>query len=221
MSVEDLELPRTIINRVVKNALPENVLLQKDAKSALAKACTVFINYLTATANDLARQHNQKTVVASHIFNALETIEFDDFLPDLQQRYEFFHQYMQEKRTKVASKKKVQSQPGDGQGGPSHDDNDEGHEDSMDEDNGEKVVPQKRKSAGGSSSKAKVAKTEGARVSKSPDDEDEGGGAGSDDEVQNGPSDKAKMKFAFMSGGNQEASSSDDSSSSDGEDGSD
>ncbi len=65
-NIEELDLPRSNLMRVCKAAvrlsitevtaadvyagqLPDGVMVQKDAKMALAKAATTFINYLTAT----------------------------------------------------------------------------------------------------------------------------------------------------------------------------
>jgi len=45
----------------------------------MTKSATVFINYLTATANEFTRSTNKKILSASDIFSALETLEFDEF----------------------------------------------------------------------------------------------------------------------------------------------
>lgn len=47
-STNAYDLPRANVYRIVKNVLPEGVLLVNDAKIAFAKAAVVFIMYLTA-----------------------------------------------------------------------------------------------------------------------------------------------------------------------------
>lgn len=47
-SVEDLALPRTMIQRLAKGVLPPNTQIQKDALLAMSKSATVFVNYLTS-----------------------------------------------------------------------------------------------------------------------------------------------------------------------------
>ncbi|KAI9106216.1 histone-fold-containing protein [Phlyctochytrium arcticum] len=80
-SIDDLDLPRSILNRVIKNSLPEGAQVQKEAKAAMTKACTVFINYLTAAALDVTKQNDRKSLNANDILKALTILEFDAFLP--------------------------------------------------------------------------------------------------------------------------------------------
>ncbi|KAK5005069.1 hypothetical protein LTR39_006018, partial [Cryomyces antarcticus] len=48
LSVEDLSLPRSMIQRLSKGVLPPNTSIQKDALLALSKSATVFVNYLSS-----------------------------------------------------------------------------------------------------------------------------------------------------------------------------
>lgn len=48
MSVEDLNLPKSIVQRLAKGVLPPNTQIQKDALLAMSKGATVFVNYLTS-----------------------------------------------------------------------------------------------------------------------------------------------------------------------------
>jgi len=47
--IENFELPRALVTRIAKSAVPENVKLQKDTVLSLVKGATVFINYLGAS----------------------------------------------------------------------------------------------------------------------------------------------------------------------------
>ncbi|KAI8921374.1 histone-fold-containing protein [Powellomyces hirtus] len=97
-SIENLDLPRSIIGRVIKGALPEGAQVQKDAKAAITKACTVFINYLTATALDVTKHGDRKSINANDIFRALAILEFDQFLPMIKVAVQEFQQKAREKR---------------------------------------------------------------------------------------------------------------------------
>ena len=44
---EAMALPTAAIMRIVKSKLPDGVMINKDAKTAFAKACSVFILYIT------------------------------------------------------------------------------------------------------------------------------------------------------------------------------
>lgn len=48
LSVEDLNLPKSIVQRLAKGVLPPNTQIQKDALLAMSKSATVFVNYLTS-----------------------------------------------------------------------------------------------------------------------------------------------------------------------------
>jgi DNA polymerase epsilon subunit 3 len=50
--IENYELPKSIVTRIAKSAIPDNAKLQKEFVLALLKGSTVFINYL-------GKLHNQ------------------------------------------------------------------------------------------------------------------------------------------------------------------
>ncbi|KAG9084782.1 hypothetical protein FS749_004960 [Ceratobasidium sp. UAMH 11750] len=75
--IENYELPKALVTRIAKSAIPENAKLQKEALHALLKGSTVFINYLAATAHDLSRARGHKSVGAADVIKAIETIEFN------------------------------------------------------------------------------------------------------------------------------------------------
>jgi len=45
-AIDQFELPKSLVTRIAKSALPDNAKLQKDTVLALVKSSTVFINYL-------------------------------------------------------------------------------------------------------------------------------------------------------------------------------
>ncbi|KAF2422370.1 histone-fold-containing protein, partial [Tothia fuscella] len=84
MGVEEYNLPRTMIQRLSKGMLPPNTQIQKDALLAISKSATVFVNYLTAHANESAQRANKKTIQPKDVMDAIAEIEFDSFLPRLE-----------------------------------------------------------------------------------------------------------------------------------------
>lgn len=79
--IEELELPRALLARIVKAALPDGTLLQKDAKNAMSKASTIFVSYLTAAAIDVATSAKHKSLASDDVFQALHILDFDRFVP--------------------------------------------------------------------------------------------------------------------------------------------
>ncbi|KAF7320978.1 hypothetical protein HMN09_00184600 [Mycena chlorophos] len=82
--IENFELPKSIVTRIAKSVLPENVKMQKETVLSLVKGSTVFINYLGTFAHDVALSKQHKSISASDVLKALETIEFGDLVDKLQ-----------------------------------------------------------------------------------------------------------------------------------------
>ncbi|XP_008549733.1 DNA polymerase epsilon subunit 3 [Microplitis mediator] len=104
--LEDLNLPNAVVTRIIKEALPEGVTIGKEAKVAVAKAASIFILYLTTSANTVAKKTNRKTITGPDVLQAMEDIEFDRFVDSLQDALNNFRKSQKEK--KDASKKKNQ-----------------------------------------------------------------------------------------------------------------
>ncbi|KAI8054407.1 histone-fold-containing protein, partial [Syncephalis plumigaleata] len=97
-SIEDHDLPKAIMQRIIKSVLPEGAAVQRDAKTALSKACTVFINYLSATAHDAATDENRKIISANDVLAAMQTIELGDMVPQLEAELEAYKQLKQKRK---------------------------------------------------------------------------------------------------------------------------
>ncbi|XP_006456454.1 hypothetical protein AGABI2DRAFT_122350 [Agaricus bisporus var. bisporus H97] len=86
--IENFELPKSVVTKIAKSALPDGAKLQKDTVLALVKGSTVFINYLAATAHDVALSKQHKSISASDIFKALELVEFNHLSPMLESQFQ-------------------------------------------------------------------------------------------------------------------------------------
>ena len=69
LSVEDLNLPKSIVQRLAKGVLPPNTQIQKDALLAMSKGATVFVNYLTSQYVTL---HSPSTPSATELTSCAE-----------------------------------------------------------------------------------------------------------------------------------------------------
>ncbi|KAK1967234.1 hypothetical protein LY78DRAFT_656484 [Colletotrichum sublineola] len=109
LTVEDLNLPKSIITRLAKGVLPPNTQIQGNAVLAMSKSATVFINYLASHANEITVNANKKTVSAEDVFKALDEIEFGFLREPLEQEFAKYNQIQSAKRNnyrqKVAAKK--------------------------------------------------------------------------------------------------------------------
>ncbi|EFA01094.2 DNA polymerase epsilon subunit 3 isoform X2 [Tribolium castaneum] len=81
--LEDLNLPNMTVQKIIKDALPEHVSVGKDARSALSRAASIFVLYITSQATKEAQKVNRKTLLGQDILTALEELEFDEFVEPL------------------------------------------------------------------------------------------------------------------------------------------
>ncbi|VDK51583.1 unnamed protein product [Anisakis simplex] len=79
-AIEELRLPQTVISRLVKDALPPGIIVSKEARTAIARAASVFILHASTYAQDCAVANKRKTVTAADVLSAMKTLECDDLI---------------------------------------------------------------------------------------------------------------------------------------------
>lgn len=65
-----------------------------------------FFRFLTSSCTEVAQEKGQKTLTASHVLSALKNIDFENFIPPLEEQLEEFRKNNKEKGEKKANKKK-------------------------------------------------------------------------------------------------------------------
>jgi DNA polymerase epsilon subunit 3 len=60
------------VRRILKKTLPSSSNVGKDAVAAFARASGIFIIYLTACANDFARENRRQTITANDVLAAIK-----------------------------------------------------------------------------------------------------------------------------------------------------
>ncbi|KAF2199943.1 histone-fold-containing protein, partial [Delitschia confertaspora ATCC 74209] len=104
LSIEDLNLPRSIVQRLAKGVLPANTQIQKDALLAMSKSATVFVNYLTNQARENVERAGKKTIQPKDVLQAVTDLEFPGFLERLEAEVEKYTSTLYEKRTSYRAK---------------------------------------------------------------------------------------------------------------------
>ena len=66
----EFEPPLACVRRLLKHALPSSTNVGKDASSVFTRACGIFVIYLTACANDCAREKKRQTITANDVLEA-------------------------------------------------------------------------------------------------------------------------------------------------------
>ena len=71
-SAIEFEPPLACVRRILKHTLPSSTNVGKDASAAFARASGIFIIYLTACANDFARENRRQTITANDVLAAIK-----------------------------------------------------------------------------------------------------------------------------------------------------
>ncbi|XP_055920170.1 DNA polymerase epsilon subunit 3 [Eupeodes corollae] len=100
--IEDLNLPTSVVARLIKEALPDGAIVSKEARAAIARAASVFVIFLTSSSTALAKKQNHKTITANNIFEALEELDFNDFIDPLRDDLETHRKMIKDKKDSKA-----------------------------------------------------------------------------------------------------------------------
>ena len=79
----DRFLPVANIGRIIKNNLPKEVKLSKEAKETFQECVSEFISFITSEASDKCNLEKRKTINGDDINFALSNLGFDHYTPIL------------------------------------------------------------------------------------------------------------------------------------------
>ncbi|GMI04415.1 hypothetical protein TrRE_jg13272 [Triparma retinervis] len=103
-SAHDFEPPQTSIRKILKASLPEHATIGKEANLVFTRAAGIFVMYMTACANDLARDNGRSSIAASDILNAVKELELAEIFDGKLE--EFLKEFRADEEKKKAEKTK-------------------------------------------------------------------------------------------------------------------
>nr|KYP50143.1 Nuclear transcription factor Y subunit B-5 [Cajanus cajan] len=74
----------------MKQILPQNAKISKEAKETMQECVSEFISFVTSEASDKCRKERRKTVNGDDICWALATLGFDDYVEPMRR---YLHRY--------------------------------------------------------------------------------------------------------------------------------
>lgn len=79
--IKDLErlLPIANVGRIMKQILPPNAKIAKEAKETIQECASEFISFVTGEASEKCRRERRKTLNGDDICWAVGTLGFDDY----------------------------------------------------------------------------------------------------------------------------------------------
>ena len=77
--VRDKLLPIANVGRIMKQILPPNAKISKEAKETIQECASEFVSFVTGEASDKCHKENRKTVNGDDICWALSSLGFDTY----------------------------------------------------------------------------------------------------------------------------------------------
>ncbi|XP_019174333.1 PREDICTED: transcriptional activator hap3-like [Ipomoea nil] len=96
---QQLLLPIANVGRIMKQRLPQNAKISKEAKETMQECASEFIGFVTGEASDKCRRERRKTVNGDDICWALGTLGFDDFVGPLKRYLHIFREQEGDQRS--------------------------------------------------------------------------------------------------------------------------
>nr|XP_033508030.1 nuclear transcription factor Y subunit B-5-like isoform X1 [Nicotiana tomentosiformis] len=87
---QDRLLPIANVGRIMKQILPPNAKISKEAKETVQECVSEFIGFVTGEASEKCRKERRKTVNGDDVCWALGTLGFDDYGGAMKR---FLHRY--------------------------------------------------------------------------------------------------------------------------------
>jgi len=75
-SKEDVSLPKSTMFKIIKEMLPPDVRVARDAQDLLVECCVEFINLLSSESNEVCSREEKKTIAPEHVLKALSVSLF-------------------------------------------------------------------------------------------------------------------------------------------------
>ncbi|KAF5468499.1 hypothetical protein F2P56_012645 [Juglans regia] len=94
---DQLQLPIANVGRIMKQILPPNAKISKEAKETVQECVSEFISFVTGEASDKCHREKRKTVNGDDICCAMATLGFDDYGEPLRRYLEKYRELEEER----------------------------------------------------------------------------------------------------------------------------
>jgi histone H3/H4 len=76
---DDVSLPKATMTKIIKEMLPPDVRVAKDAQDLLVECCVEFINLISSESNEICSKEEKRTIAPEHVLRALEVFFLSPF----------------------------------------------------------------------------------------------------------------------------------------------
>ncbi|KAF7112462.1 hypothetical protein RHSIM_RhsimUnG0225600 [Rhododendron simsii] len=85
---EDASLPKATMTKIIKEMLPPDVRVARDAQDLLIECCVEFINLISSESNEVCNREEKRTIAPEHVLKALEVLGFGEYIEEVYAAYE-------------------------------------------------------------------------------------------------------------------------------------
>lgn len=96
--IQDLNLPNSNITKIIKDSLPADVNMDKEARIAIARATSVFIMYVSSNAAAIAHKQSHKTFSAQDVLKSISEMDFKSFIAPMKGALITYQKSMKDKK---------------------------------------------------------------------------------------------------------------------------
>ncbi|VEU23058.1 DEKNAAC104125 [Brettanomyces naardenensis] len=113
VSIDSILFPKATLNKLVRQVLEQEspdanpMILAKESQTVIQRASVVFINYIYHNAKQYIKAKGRKVVNAEDIITAMETTNFNSFVPVLREELESFNKRKEIKKRDKLNKQNV------------------------------------------------------------------------------------------------------------------
>jgi len=87
---QDRYLPIANIGRIMKEALPANAKIAKDARETMQECVSEFISFVTSEASERCKNDKRKTINGDDLIQSMHILGFEKYVENLQNYYKSY-----------------------------------------------------------------------------------------------------------------------------------
>ncbi|CAA2976823.1 Dr1 homolog [Olea europaea subsp. europaea] len=85
---EDASLPKATMTKIIKEMLPPDVRVARDAQDLIIECCVEFINLISSESNEVCGREERRTIAPEHVLKALQDLGFGEYIEEVYAAYE-------------------------------------------------------------------------------------------------------------------------------------
>ncbi|KAJ9556257.1 hypothetical protein OSB04_010871 [Centaurea solstitialis] len=104
-------LPIANVGRIMKQILPQNAKISKEAKETMQECASEFISFVTGEASEKCKKERRKTVNGDDVCWAMGTLGFDDYAPPLKRYLDRYREVEDDRLASTPQRNEEEGQP--------------------------------------------------------------------------------------------------------------